>query len=46
VIVVPAGEQRGVKADTRMVALHVVSPPPTEADHVQVQAGFQRGTWR
>ncbi len=35
---VPAGEARGVKAETRMVALHVVSPPPTEKDHVDVMA--------
>lgn len=42
----PAGETRGLKAETRLVALHVVAPPPTEADHVEVQAGFERGAWR
>lgn len=46
VIVVPAGEARGVRARTRLVAIHVVSPPPTEADHAAVQAGLQHGTWR
>lgn len=43
---VPAGETRGIKAETRLVLLHVVAPPPTEKDHVQVMAGLQRGTWR
>ncbi len=35
---VPAGMRRGVKATTRMVALHTVSPPPTVQDHAQVAA--------
>lgn len=43
---VPAGESRGVKAETRMVLLHVVTPPPTKADHAEVMAGLQRGAWR
>jgi len=43
---VPAGEARGVLAETRLVLLHVVTPPPTEADHAEVQAGLQRGRWR
>lgn len=43
---IPAGEARGVKADSRLVILHVVAPPPTETDHAEVAAGFQRGTWR
>src|SRR6266540_6538747 len=38
IVVVPAGEQRGVKASTRMVAVHVVAPPPGESDHTAVQA--------
>ena len=46
IVVVPAGESRGVKASTRLVAVHVVSPPPVEVDHSVVQAGLQRGTWR
>lgn len=45
-IVVPAGQSRGVHAATRLVAVHVVSPPPREQDHAQVQSGLQRGTWR
>ena len=46
VIFVPAGEARGVKAATRMVALHVVSPPPGEADHAEVTARLKQGEWR
>jgi quercetin dioxygenase-like cupin family protein len=46
IIVAPAGETRGVKATTRMVAVHVVSPPPTDSDHAAVQSGLQRATWR
>ncbi len=43
---VPAGETRGILAETRLVILHVVTPPPTEADHKEVMAGLQRGAWR
>ncbi len=43
---IPAGESRGIKAETRLVLLHVVTPPPTDADHVQVAAGLKRGTWK
>lgn len=43
---VPAGEARGVQATTRLTLMHVVSPPPTEADHVQVAAGLKRGAWK
>jgi quercetin dioxygenase-like cupin family protein len=46
VIFVPAGEARGVKAETTLVALHVVSPPPTEKDHVEVMAKLKQGTWQ
>jgi quercetin dioxygenase-like cupin family protein len=45
IVVVPAGESRGVKASTRLVAVHVVSPPPAESDHAAVQEGLERGTW-
>ncbi|HEY7388781.1 MAG TPA: cupin domain-containing protein [Bryobacteraceae bacterium] len=45
-VFVPAGEMRGLKAQTRMVALHVVSPPPTEADHMEVAARLKQGEWR
>ncbi len=43
---VPAGESRGLKAKSRMVAFHVVSPPPTDADHVEVMSKLQQGTWK
>ncbi len=43
---VPAGGKRGIRADSRMVVLHVVTPPPTEADHCGVAAGLKRGTWQ
>ncbi len=43
---VPAGERRGIKAETRLVILHVVTPPPTQEDHTQVMAGLQAGRWR
>ena len=42
----PAGEARGLRAGTRLVALHVVSPPPTEADHVEVAARLKQGVWK
>ncbi len=43
---VPAGEARGIQAATRLTLMHVVSPPPTDADHVQVATGLKRGTWK
>lgn len=43
---VAAGEKRGVRADTRLVILHVVTPRPTAEDHAQVMAGLQAGTWK
>lgn len=43
---VPAGQRRGIKAETRLVLLHVVTPPPTQEDHIQVMAGLQAGQWR
>ena len=45
-VFVPAGEARGLKAESRLVALHVVSPPPTDADHVEVAARLKQGTWQ
>jgi quercetin dioxygenase-like cupin family protein len=43
---IPAGEARGLKADSRLVALHVVTPPPTEADHAGVAEKLKRGVWK
>jgi len=33
---VPAGEPRGIRAQTRLVCLLAVSPPPTGAEHAAV----------
>lgn len=46
VVFAPAGEPRGVKAATRSIALHVMSPPPTEKDHVEVMARLKQREWR
>jgi len=43
---IPAGEKRGVRADTQMTVLHVVAPLPGDADHSEVQAGIERGNWK
>lgn len=43
---IPAGESRGLKADTRLIVLHVVTPPPSDADHTQVMAGLAKGVWK
>ena len=45
-IFVPAGEARGLKASTRLVALHVVSPPPGEADHQEMAERLRQGAWK
>jgi quercetin dioxygenase-like cupin family protein len=42
-VVVPRRMKRGVKAKTDMVILHVVSPPPTQADHGDMAARIARG---
>jgi len=42
-VVVPRKMARGVRAGTDMVVLHVVSPPPTEADHGDMAARIARG---
>lgn len=44
-IVVPRKMKRGVKAKTDMVILHVVSPPPTQADHGDMAARIARGNF-
>jgi quercetin dioxygenase-like cupin family protein len=46
IVIVPAGAARGVKARTRLIAVHLVSPPPTEADHTEVHSRLRLGTWR
>ena len=46
VIFIPAGDARGMKAETRLIALHVVGPPPTEKDHIEVTAMLKQGRWQ
>ncbi|NHN49835.1 cupin domain-containing protein [Halostella sp. JP-L12] len=44
VVVVPAGEARGVRAaDERLEATLVTAPPPSDADHELVREGLRRG---
>ncbi|MFB6102761.1 MAG: cupin domain-containing protein [Haloplanus sp.] len=44
VVVIPAGTERGIKADddSRLEALLVTAPPPTEAEHDPVREGLRR----
>ena len=42
-VVVPRKMKRGVRAKTDMTVLHVVSPPPTQADHGDMAARIARG---
>lgn len=42
-VVVPRKVKRGVRAKTEMVILHIVSPPPTQADHGDMAARIARG---
>lgn len=46
IVMVSAGSARGVRARSRLVAVHLVSPPPTEVDHAEVQAKLRHGSWR
>ncbi|MCC7372285.1 MAG: cupin domain-containing protein [Chloroflexi bacterium] len=46
IAVVPAGSARGIKATTQLIAAHVVTPPPTEEDHVEVHAKLKARTFR
>ncbi|WP_276299135.1 cupin domain-containing protein [Halorussus lipolyticus] len=45
VVVVPAGADRGVKADDgeRLEATLVTAPPPTDAEHDPVREGLRKG---
>jgi len=47
VVVVPAGVDRGVRADDdgRLEALLVTAPPPTDAEHDPVREGLRRGVF-
>lgn len=44
VVTVPAGRDRGVRADEdRLEAVLVTAPPPTDAEHEPVRLGIQSG---
>jgi len=45
VVAVEAGTDRGIRAadDSRLEALLVTAPPPTDAEHDPVRAGLRRG---
>jgi len=44
VVTVPAGRERGVRADGgRLEAVLVTSPPPTDAEHEPVRQGLRNG---
>jgi quercetin dioxygenase-like cupin family protein len=47
IVAVEAGTDRGVRADddTRLEALLVTAPPPTDAEHDPVREGLRRGTF-
>jgi Uncharacterized conserved protein len=42
-IIVPKGVRRGILAKTDMEVLHLVSPPPSERDHEEVEEGLKKG---
>ncbi len=42
-VVVPRGEKRGIRALTDMEVLHLVSPPPNDADHEEVAQKLLQG---
>ncbi|MCP4369943.1 MAG: cupin domain-containing protein [Deltaproteobacteria bacterium] len=41
--IVPKGIKRGVKALTKLSLLHVVQPPPSEKDHIEVHQKLAAG---
>jgi quercetin dioxygenase-like cupin family protein len=45
IVLVPRGEKRGIKAETDMEVLHIVSPPPTDSDHEEVARKLTAGTF-
>lgn len=46
VVTIPAGQDRGVRADgTRLEAVLVTAPPPTDAEHEPVRRGLKTGTF-
>lgn len=46
VVFAPVGEIGGLDATTRLVAVAVVTPPPSDADHARVAPRLRRGEFR
>ena len=46
IVFVPAGERRGIKAETELVIVSVVTPPPTDEDHTEVKAKLETSSLR
>ncbi|MFB6302074.1 MAG: cupin domain-containing protein [Haloferacaceae archaeon] len=46
VVAVEAGVERGIRAETRLEATLVTSPPPTDAEHEPVREGLKRRVFR
>jgi quercetin dioxygenase-like cupin family protein len=44
-LVVPKRERRGIKAISDMEVLHLVSPPPNDADHEEVVQKLKQGSF-
>ncbi|MDH2902138.1 MAG: DUF2249 domain-containing protein [archaeon] len=44
-VIVPKGEKRGIRAISDMEVLHLVSPPPTDADHEEVAQKLSQGAF-
>lgn len=45
VVVVPAGENRGIRAETELQATLVTAPPPGEKAHEPVRRGLTQGAF-
>ncbi|MFB6079478.1 MAG: cupin domain-containing protein [Haloferacaceae archaeon] len=46
VVAVRAGVERGIRAETRLEATLVASPPPGDDEHEPVREGLRRGVFR
>ncbi len=45
-VIVPAGEARGVRASTELEVLHIVTPKPTEEDHSEMKRKLLKGEFQ
>ncbi len=46
ILIVNRGVKRGIKAETDMEALHLVSPPPADKDHEEVSSKIAQGKFK